>query len=246
MSESSWTTISRLSAVVFWSAVALAFTTQMELGDIWWHLKTGELIWQRMAIPQTDEFSIAFYSPSPFVLRAFWMAQVLFYLVQHSLGFYGLIALKAALFVTAFWFIHRLMLSHGLRPPLSYLLMLPMIVICTEFDEIRPQTVSIAFFAATIYLLESRRLAVDAGRAYRPILLLLPMMLVWSNMHAGFVSGGGVICLYAAYELFLSGHSRGEKRFFILTALGALGCSMLNPNGPAAYMTAAGIFQTAA
>ncbi len=246
ISERNWTYVSRLSAVIFWSAASLAFLTQMELGDVWWHLKTGELIWQRMAIPQTDDFSIAFYAPTPFVLRAFWLAQVIFYLVQHYLGFYGLIALKSSIFVTAFCFIHHLIGRHGLRPPLSYLLMLPMIAICTEFDEIRPQTVSIAFFAATLYLLESWRLEAGAGRRYRPILWLLPMMLIWSNMHPGYVSGGGIICLYAAWELFLSGHPRGEKRFFILAALGALACSALNPNGPAAYMTAAGIFHTAA
>lgn len=243
MTDKISTLIYRVAALVFWAAVYLTFLTPMELGDIWWHLKTGEHIWQAGALPESDPFSII-SATYPFVLKAFWLAQILLYLVQRFTDFYGLIALKGLIFTGSFYLIHRLLKNYGVRPPVSYLLMIPMILIGTGVDEIRPQSFSFLFFSLSVYLLETRRIRLDDGNAYKQVWLLLPVMLVWSNIHAGYVSALGILFFYAGVEM-ISRRPASEKKSFLLLTLASLACSYVNPNGLQAINFTKTMFDTA-
>ncbi len=214
--------------------VFTAFLTPMELGDIWWHLRTGQWLWQERALPAVDPFSLGGGEGGQFVLRGFWLFELLVYGLWRLAGLYGLIALKAGVFTACFVLLGRLLRHYGLEPLIAFLVLLPAVFIASFYDEIRPQTFTFLFFTATLYLLERRR----AEPAFKPIWGLPVLMLLWSNIHAGFVSGLGLIAFY-----LLAGLIRGERKAgFLVVLLAAFGASALNPNGLKAVSLTLGMF----
>ncbi|MDA8169157.1 MAG: hypothetical protein M0Z59_05585 [Nitrospiraceae bacterium] len=217
---------------LFWAAVFLWFVTPIELGDVWWHLRTGQWILENMRLPASDHFSIA-GGGSVFVEKAFWLCQILLYGVFYRLaGLTGLVFMKAALFTGIFFLIERLANKNGFARPYSLLMLVPAIFIASFYDEIRPQTFSFFFFALTVYLLERRG---------KQLLVLPPLLLIWANMHGGFVMGAGFAALYAVREFF-SGRQR-DLRFISIVILAVL-ASLINPNGAQAFGWTLGFLKT--
>ncbi len=227
--------VGRLVAVIFLGLVFFMFLTPMELGDFWWHLGTGQWILENGEIPRDDPFSITSLDgrDHSFVLSGFWLCQVLYAAVFGLAALEGIIVLKAAVFTLAFYALLRVLGSYGLGAPLACLLALPALFIATHYDESRPQTFSFAFFALTVLLLELERGAAGAGRSTtRGFFLLPPLMLLWANMHPGFVIG---VALVSAYMLNASAVSllrrdwTGQRRLLLVGAL-CIAVSALNPN----------------
>jgi hypothetical protein len=67
--------------------------------DLWWHLRTGELILERGAVPTADPFSFT-AAGAPWVDHE-WGAEVLFAGVFRLAGGRGLVALRALLLAAA-------------------------------------------------------------------------------------------------------------------------------------------------
>lgn len=211
----------RFLFIFFAITLFLIFLTPMELGDIWWHLKTGEWIWQNKSLPQKDPFSIVEAKGSP-VLTANWLSQLIFYGVYSLGGIYGLIVLKSILFTVSFLLLNSLLKGYGIKAPLRYVLLIPSVFIATSYDEIRPQTLSFLFFTTLLYILEGNRV----GKT-KPFLFLPLIILLWANMHPGFIAGISLIVIYALIDLIKA------KRFGIhfLIFASAILISILNPNG---------------
>src|SRR5882724_10426391 len=63
--------------------------------DLWWHLKTGEIIWNTHSIPSTDVFS---FTTNHSVWTAHeWLSQVLIYGSWRAAGYSGMMVLLCAL-----------------------------------------------------------------------------------------------------------------------------------------------------
>lgn len=238
--------MNRALSIVFFSAVFIAFLTPMELGDVWWHLKTGHEIWLNKSIPDSDLFSLGGQTAgkgSP-VLSAFWLCQILLYGIYRLGDVLGLIALKAVLFTSTYLVLNGVLKTYGLKAPLRYLCLLPSAFAAAYYDEIRPQTFSFLFFALVIYFLEKSFIP-EMARLYEPhpvkkiplthVLLLPLIMLIWSNMHGGFVIGTAFISFYALWLFFKSASTKSLKNRHVLFLLSILAVSAalsgLNPNG---------------
>ncbi len=227
----------RLLALIFAAGVIFTFLTPMELGDAWWHLKTGQWIWQHGSIPDADPFSIA--PPGRvFVLTSFWLFQLLMAGAYGVSGILGLIALKSLIFTAGVMFLNRILKDYGLGEA-RYIVLLPAIAVMTFYDEIRPQSISFMFFTAVLYLLERQRQAAGPLKWFKDPVFLLPLiMLIWSNMHAGFVSGLALIVFYSLAALprhfigrFMT-HENGSMTPRLLTSsFLSLAAGALNPNG---------------
>jgi hypothetical protein len=98
------------------------------------------------------------------------------------------------------------------------------------YVEARPQMWTSLFSVALIYLLESAK---DGSR--RACLLLPALMLLWANMHGGFVLGDVVIAVYVLTALVF----RRKDRAFYFSSVAAVLASGLNPNGFAAFLALA-------
>jgi hypothetical protein len=228
-------------SVIFWLAVFFIYLTPIELGDIWWHLSAGRWIWERFELPGADPFSFTPVHDETFVLRAFWLCQVLLYGASRLAGIQGLVVLKAAVFTFTLAVLYRRARSSAGIPAIAgYLLIVPAAYLSVQYDEIRPQTFSFIFFSVLLFALEKGRRTMGGEKhSHQLYTWSLPLLMtVWANMHPGFVIGCLFIVL-AGVEHALRSLRRGSERVnrgFLAGCLAAVCASaFLNPNGPEAF-----------
>ena len=83
-----------------WLAIPLATSfivlnfTPLKEGDLWWHLKLGELIATTHTIAKTDIFSFT-ATGQPYFFSYSWLSDVLFFLLEKAGGLAALIVLQA-------------------------------------------------------------------------------------------------------------------------------------------------------
>ena len=170
--------------------------------DTWWQLRTGEAMWQSGRIMMRDEFThtvAGSYWPNHE-----WLTQVIFYGAFRVGGLPLLTALCAAAVVTA-WFLVSL-----LTPGTTLTRML--LIGCgagftTASWSLRPQTFSLAFFAATLWILVRRRF----------LWALPPLFLVWANLHGAVATGGLLLAAAAAASAVIA-----REQLLKLIAIGLL------------------------
>src|SRR5438067_3649085 len=67
--------------------------------DLWWQLKTGELIWIERAIPRTDRFSFM-AAGRPWIIQE-WATELMFYLLYAKVSAAALVLFKLLAFAAA-------------------------------------------------------------------------------------------------------------------------------------------------
>lgn len=172
-----------------------AATSSVVGSDLWWAMATGRYITEHHEVPHTDLFSYT-QAGAPWFNQE-WLTQLLYFNVFRALGGNGVAALKlliaTSLFLLAGWI--------GVRRSGSRLLGVIAAVaaafVCRPYIDIRPQ---LSTFLGTLVLIA----VVDAyRRGARPaILAIVPVvMLLWVNLHFGFIFGLGVLVLFALCEI---------------------------------------------
>jgi hypothetical protein len=208
--------------------------------DFFWHLKTGEWIWQNRSLPLQDPFAFTSHTPvsslAYFTLTSYWLSQTIYYLLYLTTGLNGLIFLRFLLAGMLGYMVTKR--RHG--DSVIYLGLFT--IFLTQFLEAypfdRPQVFSFLLFAALLLLLEKIKSGNDAGagRPEIPLVVLPVVMLVWSNLHGGYVLGQVVIILYMVMEGIKFGHPAlrpiSKSTYTKLVIAGAAGicCSLANPN----------------
>ncbi|ATX81781.1 hypothetical protein Ga0123462_0912 [Mariprofundus ferrinatatus] len=211
----------------------LILVTFLDLSDpdYFWHLKTGEMIFLNGALPGHDIFSYTFEG-QPWVLHE-WLFQLLLYLVHDAFGDAG-IKVMTALMVVLFLYIVFLATSQinrnrGLTALLVFVASAPI----ASFIAPRPQLISYILFSLAILLLIQFKY-----RQQTRFLLLLPLMMVlWVNMHGGYIIGIALLVLFSGCEFashWKAGSLNAEARprllkLALITLLTVLS-SALNPD----------------
>ncbi|MEW6001037.1 MAG: hypothetical protein AB1638_00070 [Nitrospirota bacterium] len=210
--------------------------------DFPFHLKTGEYIYQNKEIPEDDPFSFHDEGISTdrekFTLTQYWLSQVIFYKLYSIAGPSGIILLRAAVFssyVFLLWFALR---RKGLYSSMLIVILVTIIFLPYKLD--RPQYFSFLFTLILILLFEKFR---ENPNSARPLYFIPPLILLWSNMHAGFVFGLALILIYTmseAFKFFVKkikpdfniGQPLTKKSVLILllTGLAAVIFSYINPD----------------
>jgi len=156
--------------------------------DFWFHLKTGQYIFGTGSIPRTELFSFTFHG-IPWVAHG-WLSGVLFYAVYSVAGLKPLIFIFALLAAIAFWIAFKRANSHPFFAGVAVL-----VAVWTALPNIgvRPRVFTILF--ASIYLAILGRFA--SGVKERLIWWLVPLMVLWVNLHGGFFIGFALMALTA-------------------------------------------------
>ncbi len=201
--------------------------------DFWFHLKTGEYILHTGLIPRTEFFSFTNHG-TPWIAHG-WLSGVIFYLVYSRLGVYALIFLFAVLTTAAFWIALRRSNTH---PFISGIAMLLGVWTVMPTIGVRPRVLTLLLASVFLSLLTSyaRR---GAGRA---IWWLVPLTVLWVNLHGGFLIGFALIAL-TMMGIPLDALVAGEKisgywprmRSLALVILACLLASLINPYGARIY-----------
>ena len=212
--------------IVLFSAFCAGFHTVSEY-DMGWHLATGRYVVQHHQIPRTDVLSFA-SAGKPWAYPPF--AGVLFYLIFLLSSYAGLtwFCALACLAVVAYLARRRDMGS-------AVLAMLAVQSIAARTTP-RADLFSTLLFAFVLGELWAYR----RGERARPWLLPLAMLL-WVNLHPGFIAGLGAIAAYLLVEaadlLFAPRRHSAIARLRRIwpPLLACVAATLVNPWGPKIY-----------
>jgi hypothetical protein len=228
----------KILVVILFIAVFINFLGPIIDPDFPFHLKSGEYIYQHMEIPNDDPFS--FYGEGivtdweRLVLAQYWVAQVIFYGFYSMMGPSGIILLRATVF-TAFVFLLWIALrNRGFYSSLIIVALTTIMLQASKGD--RPQFFSFLFTLILILLIEKFRKNPESAR---PLYFIPPLILIWANMHGGFVFGIAIIAIYSLSEALkffvnktnLTGQplKRSALLLFVVISLSAVLLSYINP-----------------
>ena len=167
-----------LGLLLFWTF--LLGCTPMGSFDIWWHLKTGQLILGGRGIPQVDWYLFTDWGRPWIDLH--WGFQVLVALL-YSLGGVNLLIVTKALCLVASIAIGWS--ATGSRCPgwvKACCWILPVIGV-TDRGIVRPEMVSLLLLAVALWVV------LRAEQRPRSIWVMPALMLIWVNCHALFILG---------------------------------------------------------
>ncbi|MGD2096431.1 MAG: tetratricopeptide repeat protein [Desulfobacterales bacterium] len=200
--------------------------------DIWWHLKTGQWILEAGTIPVIDPFT--FTTAGAAWTPHYWLSDVLFAVVFHVGGMAGLILFKALIIAAAFFIIYRLMIGQGVNPlPAVAVVMLAVFIGHFRF-LLRPHVFMFLLSAAFFGIL-----SVGGSQRNLKLLWLLPLMLLWVNLHGSFFLGMVLTGCLLAEKLLTTGYRRLQRKdadakwpIFLMLIFALLGViTLLNPFG---------------
>jgi hypothetical protein len=181
--------------------IALFVMTAREIADpdFWWHLRTGQYIVETHSVPRVDVFS-GTVAGQTWVTHE-WLSEVFIY-VLFALGSYPVLMLTFAAIITlAFAFVYAR--CEG-KPYLAAAFSLLLAALATAPTwGVRPQMISLLLTSVFLWVLEKWR--VDAGdhKGHLYAWVLVPLMILWVNLHSGFALGLAIIAIYLFCE-FLS------------------------------------------
>jgi hypothetical protein len=221
------------------AVVAMGFLLkQASDPDFFWHLKTGEWVWQHGGLLNHDPFNYTNQlredSAQRFTLTASWLSEVLYYMMYALAGMPAILALKLILALLLVAVLMRLRCGDRTVHAALVLTALPLLFSTYALD--RPQAFSFLFFAELLVLLERERSAPSPLSGWKSFLPLPLLMLVWANMHGGHAIGQMTLALFIVLEgaKFLHPGLRpaGRDRYRRLLIVGGAGlvASLVNPN----------------
>ncbi|MBW1686329.1 MAG: hypothetical protein JRS35_14845 [Deltaproteobacteria bacterium] len=214
--------------LLFALATALALQ-RIQSADYWWLLRTGQLIAETGSVPRADDYT--FTVAGERWVDIHWIFQLglwgLFRLGGHAatvLGKLGLIATVLVLLAPIGWRRQRQFVSIGA-------LALLLLVACDRFMP-RPEVFSWVLLAAVLRILDRFERTGD-----RWIWAIVPLQLLWVNVHGLFALGIAVCAMHLMGELARplgeAGARPSWQRVWPLAAVTALSAlvSLFNPNG---------------
>src|SRR6266480_414995 len=198
--------------------------------DVWWHLRTGQLMFESHQIPHLDPYSFT-RAGQPWINHE-WLSQVTMYAMYRLAGWGGLIVAFAAIVAISLWTVY--VRCPG-RPYIAGIFTLWGATASAPTRGVRPQMFSLLL--ASIFLLILER----SGKHPRLLLWTAPLTVLWVNLHAGYLVGIGLMILFLAGNVLEVASSQNWKQAApqlrrLALALGAcLAVVPLNPNGIQMY-----------
>ena len=201
-------------------------------GDTGYHIRTGEIILSTRQVPTSDPFS--FHTPPlPWTAHE-WLSETIMALVFRVAGLTGIVLFFSFLLAATHWVLYQWLRSRSNDLYLCALVTLLATATSSSHWLARPHAFSLLLTVFWCRILEGFQ---DGRRGY---LLYLPiLMLVWVNLHGGFIIGLVLIGIYlsgnAVYAITESGDARREytrkAKTLSLVFLGCLATSLINPVG---------------
>lgn len=196
-------------------------------GDVYWHIAAGQWIFKNGAVPTQDPFSHSM--PGAAWTAHEWLSEVVLAAAHQWGGWSLVLAIAALAFAATIALLTRALLRH-LEP--IYALMFAALAIAMTAGHVlaRPHVIAMPLLMTwTIGLVR----ASDEHRS--PSLWLLPVIILWANLHGGFTLGIALAFAFALEALIaarerqnLGATARSWGTFVALT----IACSLLTPHGP--------------
>lgn len=221
----------QLFTFLLFAAIFVMAAREITDPDFWWHLRTGQYILESGTIPHSDIFS--FTAQAKEWVAHEWLSEIIIYALFRAGGF-PLLIISFALIITG-GFVLAYLLCEG-RPFIAGFVVLLSALASAPTWGVRPQSFSFLLTALFIYFLEDFRMKGD----WRRIAALVPLMVLWVNLHSGFALGivvAGVYLFVMTLEHLRGGDGGSRRQVLSVATVFALilGCVVLNPNGARMY-----------
>lgn len=210
--------------------------------DFFWHLRTGYLILESGAIPTQDPYSFTAHG-APWEVQG-WLFDLAMAWIHRSCGDTGLRLFFSLWIVAVFSVVHRIVRLYVTDTSRALLLTLCSAAGALIYFVPRPLAATLFGFALTLFLLLKHRRT--GNRAW---LLGIPLaMVVWVNLHFGFVTGLGLVGLVFVGDLMsrampiegaLVERGRLTPLLFVAVVLSSLLAVGANPAGYGVLATTA-------
>lgn len=231
--------------IIFFLLLLVVFTFFIKVEiwdpDFWWHIASGREIVNTYSLPDKDILSYTsgmmenlnrYPERETLILKQYWLAQAIFYLIFKYIGPSGIIIFRALLFSLIVFFVLLRLDRWRVSPVISFFAGFSMfMMLLARLMGDRPVLFTFLFTAMTFFILEDFRNKKD-----KRIFFLLPIMLFWANSHGGFIIGILMIMVYMVFEgikiiLKKAEYKKEELSVFYIAAALAIGVSFLNPCG---------------
>lgn len=232
--------------LITFSFIFIYHTFPLGLSDFWWHLNTARWMWEHGSLPSADPFlyssTVPLDSRASLILRGYPLSQLLMFGIYSLGGAQALLLFKGALMALFYGLLWNLLRRNGLHAILAWAVVALLPLLFFRFDELRPQVFSFIGALLALHLAEH---IVSSGRQGKPlqwyVLPGLPLlMLLWANLHRGFIIGVGILLVYLFAEWLA--RRRGDDamadaafRRFLIATLVAIAASLINPEGVTAF-----------
>ena len=217
-------TIRRLFRVLLGIALVAMGVRETVDPDLWWHLRTGEII-LNSGLPRQDPFSYTM-AGRPWIAHE-WLTDVVMALLHRAGGLPALSLFFAGVVGLGFFL---LFLRTPGRPYLAGFLIILGATATSPTWGARPQMINLLLGAWFIYVLEGVRQA-ELSRRW---LWLLPLTSVlWANLHSGYLFGIVLCGVYAVGAGLEQWRTRDFQPLLTYGATGAacLVAALINPQG---------------
>lgn len=162
--------------------------------DLWWHIRTGELILSTHRWATTDPYSYTSFG-APW-MSCEWLGDVFFAVVYRQGGLRGLQALQIVLACAVMLALYGFATLRSGNSKAGLVAAAVLLALANASFNLRPQMLGYLFLILTLIALERFR----QGKQ-RAVWLLPPLFLIWVNTHGSWIIGLGTVALYTASGL---------------------------------------------
>lgn len=209
---------------LFLFCIAMSFVINVPDYDLWARLLVGKHIFEAGSILKHDIFS---YTPTHLWYDHEWGSSFIFYAVFKYFGGIGLTVLKGSVIFSVLFLISKIVELRKVKTTTPYNIIFYIFIFMACYPilaaTIRCHIFTFFFFTLWLYLLEKVRLGEKKWLFYLPF-----MMIFWNNIHAGCVSGIGLLAIYTVGEFL---NKKPVKDYIIALILTCL-ATFINPYGP--------------
>ncbi|MGH7844359.1 MAG: hypothetical protein ACREQW_04190 [Candidatus Binatia bacterium] len=225
--------VSDVLFVGVFASLALASGKRL-LGDssTGFHIRAGELMWESMSILRHDVFSFRF-PPLPWTAHE-WLAEVIMALIHRGFGLTGVVVFFAFLIALTYYVLFRMAVK-GRKNIILGVMVVVLVMVSSQIHWLaRPHAFSFVLTAIWYAILDEYQ----TGQRNR--LFWLPaIMLLWVNLHGGFMLGFMLLGLYLACNVAgiifgtasATQESLPKAKRLALVVLACLASALINPAG---------------
>jgi hypothetical protein len=202
-------------------------------GDTGWHVRTGEWILAHRQVPRVDFFS--FSRPGAPWFAWEWLWDVCFAWLHQRWGMPAVVLVSLIVICATSAALFRLVRRKCNNGLVAIAVTLLATGGCAIHWLARPHLFTLLFFTLTLHITERA----SEGRV-RLLAYLVPLTLIWTNLHGGFFVVFLVLACYIGSDLLNAGieqdsNRRGEflraTKPWLLTAAACLAVTFVNPYG---------------
>jgi type IV secretory pathway VirB2 component (pilin) len=221
-------------AVLVWvcmSGGAAGWEGLLADADIGWHIRTGQWILDHHAVPHQDLYSFS-KAGAPWYAWE-WGSDVIYGSLHRMAGLKGVVLLAGVIIAIFAWTLLRRMVRRGVHLLWAMVISLLGVGATSIHFLARPHLFTLLFLSLSVWMIEVDRKH-PSVRSGRRLWMLVPLTVVWTNVHGGFLALIAVLGLTAVGITIEAWMGRGDfrhaVRYFALAAA-CSAASLVNPYG---------------